>query len=456
MPKHKSRLKNKPIGYHPRYRQSFQRFVRDFRENGKDALKTRTVSIKKFFDCRHPEVYVLPGQEFLIFTEDDIFAEDIFLPYRITLPFSSCSFYVDLDHGGLFHDLMVNPALWRLSGISQLAFLVPPEKWELAETVYYLPPFFKHTRWHHSYLCALLAYVILARQGFKPEEIIPFVLAAGTHDIAIPAGGDSVIRIDPSNLHEEHSYNEVMLASGLAEKWRSKYGFNLGQAKNWVENRGVFGGFLDVLDKMSYTTLDCLALAREDLDVLTDFLSTRPLLMDAWQDIRFTPDHRFYFRHPGRLYDFLYLRALEHKHLLFHPRARALDFLHTKYVGRLYRSGAISKNDLIANNDLWLQAMLENNFPDQFHTYVSPDELDCYKFSTSAERETFITALTGRKVDHLDDIKKFNLCLDWLVLSEGKLKPLHEAIAPDKIAKIERIPRDCAGYYVYLEKTSSN
>ena len=449
-----NRLKHKISGYHPRYLKNFLRLWKKCLEEKNFEIKTRTVSIKRFYDPRHPGVYVLPGQEFLLFSEDDDFCEHIFPLYKVCLPFSSNFLYADLDQDSLIKEMMMNPALLRLSRISQLAYLVPPEKDDFSYSVYYFPPFFKHTRWHHSYLTALLAYVILARNGFPAAVTVPFVLAAGTHDIAIPAGGDSVVRIDPKILHEENNYAEVMRLSGLARKWKHEYAFDLSRAKTWIKNKHALGRFLDVVDKLSYVALDSLAVAREGIWELASFLKQKPLLMDVWQDIRFTNEDHFYFRNPGRLYDFLFLRALEHKYLLFHPRARSLDFLYTEYVGRLYRSGQIAKNDLITRDNDWLQSLLEKNFPDRFRVYVSPDELVSVKFSDPELRNRFCAGIKDREIDHLDDIKKFNLCLDWPVLHQGVFKTLREAINPRKVDDIEKIADDCAGYYVYLKKNN--
>jgi len=122
---------------------------------------------------------------------------------RVTVfPFSSADFYVDLEEQGLFHEFGRSEAFSRLGGISQLGYLVPPrpEEWDKNVSIAYLLPQFSHTRWIHSLIAAILIEIVLARNGFSEKERGPVVLTAGCHDIAIPAGGDSVKRVDPKGI----------------------------------------------------------------------------------------------------------------------------------------------------------------------------------------------------------------------------------------------------------------
>jgi hypothetical protein len=413
------------------------------------------IEVNNFYSPLHPNVYIIPRDRPINLVDEFGDAAG----YRqIMLPFSSTDFYVDVDEDELFVDLTDNNAFFRLGGISQLGYLVPHSKLMTeGHRIYYRTPIFPHTRGHHSLLTAVFADVILARNGLSFSKRAPIVLAAGSHDIAMPTGGDSVKRISPE-LDEEKSYAYVIERSGLHLLWQ-KYGFDLAEAFKWVNGEGLVGRFIDVIDKMSYTALDNYHLVHHlnasdsSFNEMIDLVTKQPLIMDVWQDVRIDFEREIiYFVDPERLYSFLLLRALEHKLLLYDSRSRALDFYLEKRVRVLYESGELTRDNLLTMSNRELETLLEQRFPNKILLgLLSPDDLKWKKFATKQEQLDFAQQL-GDKVDHPDDVKGFKAGLDWLVASSGRYVPLYELITKEQKEKIEHCIEANKGFYVYYQE----
>lgn len=409
----------------------------------------KEVSLSSLADSRHPEVYLIPRNDFLHVVDgwgDAIGFE------RTVFPFSSMDFYVDRDKKrGLFYGLDHSEPFYRLGGINQLGYLVPPrpEEWDKDVSVAYTVPQFSHTRWVHSLLAAILMELILARNGFSKEERAPLVLTAGCHDIGTPAGGDSIKRVDPKGLDEEENFAWVLDRYGLAEKWAKQFGFDLVLAKGWVKGKGVFGRLLDTIDKMVYTALDCYYLGGTRPGEVRNLCLKYPLIMDVWQDIQFTPDRtKFVFTRPERLFRFLLLRAYEFQELLFNPYSRALDFFLKKLTQPLYEKGIITKEQLLTRGDDWLEQVLSQYYPQEIKLIIEPEELSWAKFETVEEQREFCLGLRER-VDHTERITGFTTGLNWPVWNRGKLTLLKKVISRDKIELLEGVVASTRGYYVY-------
>ena len=434
------------FGHHPKFERSFRTHLEQLRQGN---FSHGEVSLSQLADSRHPEVFIIPRDRLLYVVDE--WGDTIGFEKTI-LPFSSTDFYADRDEeGGLFCELDHSEAFFRLGGISQLGYLVPPRPDELDKSVsisYMVPPF-SHTRWVHSLLVAILMEIILSRNGFSKEERDPVVLTAGSHDIATPAGGDSIKRVDPKNLHEEEGFAWVLEHHGLAKRWAEQFGFNLSLAKDWVKGRGIFGQLLDVLDKISYTALDCYQLGRVRPGEVRSLCLKHPLIVDVWQDIQFTPDRaNFFFSRPERLFRFLLLRAYEYQELLFNPYSRALDLFLKKLVQPLYRKGIITKEQLLTGDDKWLERVLDKYYPEEIKGYIEPEELSWKRFGTAREQREFAKTL-GKRADHAERIAGFSTGLDWSVLKEGKIVSLRETTTPAKVKLLERIVASTRGYYVY-------
>jgi HD superfamily phosphohydrolase len=439
---------NFKFGAHPDFVKDYLNKVRLYYQGkGEHPILDVGVNIKEFFNALHPEVYVLPRNRHLNFVDE--WEDNIGLEI-IKLPFSSFDFWIDEEFEGLFYEVKSNQAFCRLGAISQLGYLVPPldEKDKDYTNISYIVPIFPHTRWIHSLLTGVLMEIILAKNQFCFSKRSPIVLAAVLHDIATAAGGDSVMRISPE-LEEEKNFSEVVRKNSWNKVLKRKYDFDLEIAAGWVKGEGLYGKLLDVVDKISYTAMDCFHLGSQKNGAVRQFCLQHPLIMDVWQDVRVN-DQEVYFSDAERLYNFLLLRAFEHKELLYDPRCRTLDFFLTLKVGDLYQQGIITKEDLLNGDNDWLERVLAIYFPDNFKTYISPDDYGWKKFKTQAEQEKFIKSV-GDNFDHAEYIKGFNTGLDWKVEYKGGVRPLCEVINKEKVRKLEQINESIKGYCVYYK-----
>lgn len=446
------------FGYHPDFEKDYKRRLRRARrqirrgqlEKGLSGVLGEDTPLSKLADSRHPEVFIIPRDRHLCVLDgwgDNIGFE------RTILPFSSTDFYVELDEDkkSLFHQFARSEAFSRLGQINQLGYLVPPRpaEWDESIRVSYLLPQFSHNRWLHSLLVAILIEIILARNGFSEKERAPIILTAGCHDIAMPAGGDSIKRVDPRGLNEENNFAWVLEYHDLAKRWAKLFGFDLALAQSWVRNEGVFGQLLDVIDKICYTALDCYHLGMIRAGQVRRFCLEHPLVIDVWQNIQFTPDRtRLAFTKPERLFHLLLLRAYEFQELLFNPYSRVLDLFLKKLVQPLYEDGSITKEHLLIQDDDWLHRVLNTHYPDKIKPVIDPEELSWKKFETSREQEEFCVQL-GDKIERKEHIAGFNPGLDWPVFDQEKIAPLREVISRDEIEQLEGIVASTRGYYVY-------
>lgn len=444
------------FGEHPDLRTKQKTIRRHMRRHGEiktaekaaEAMLGREISVTEFADPRHPEVFIIPRDEHIHVL--DSWGDPIGFQQWM-FPFSSTDFYVDLDEEGLFSTLAGCEAFWRLSGISQLGYLVPPrpEEWDKDYTIIYFTPQFPHSRGLHSLLVAILMEVILARNGFSQKARVAKVLTAGCHDIAIPAGGDSVKRVDPQGLDEEKNFAWSVRYYDLTKKWSEKFGFNLSFAQKMVKNQGLFGRFLDVIDKICYTALDCYHVGRQRPGKIRDFCLDHPLIMDVWQDIKFTADQtEFAFIDAERLFCFLMLRAYEFQEFLYNPYSRALDCLLKNLVKPLYEQETITKEQLLTHNDDWLKMALDHYYPGVLEHFIEPENLSCKKFETVQEQTAF-SVKVGNKLSHAEAIGGFNTGIDWPVFDQGRVVSLKEVVSRDKKEQLEEISRSTKGYYVY-------
>jgi hypothetical protein len=346
-----------------------------------------------------------------------------------------------------------NGCFSRLGGISELGYLVPPrpEKMDKNINILYVTPTFLHSRLSHCLAAAILMEIVLARNKFSKKERSPIVLTTGFHDVAMPAGGDPIKNIDPENLDEEKNFSLILKQSGLAEKWRKKFNFNLEKAQKWVENEGVFGLLLDALDKISYTALDCHALGRERSGRIRDFCLKHPFVCDVWQDIEFTKDKtRFGFKSKERLYNFLTLRALEHVELLFNPEARKLDLLLAREIKPLYKKNIITKEQLLSIDNSMLEYYLRQIKPDVIKAYLEPDKISYEKFKTKQEAKEFSSKIDKNKIERIEEIKPFKTGLYFPVLiSESETEELGNVLCSKKIEALESLAKERAGHYVF-------
>lgn len=434
------------FGLHPSWLRSFYSSAIRFAKG-----QSKTVPLKKFYDPIHPAVYVIPSHKFLCVVDKH---NEKIAPTHF-LWFSSTSFYIDDEKRGSVFQALDNRFFCRLANIGQLGYLTIPYK-PRGFKIFYVSPPFTHKRFDHSLFSALMAEVILARNGFTPKQRAPIVLTIACHDIATPAGGEPVKRIDPKKLDEEVNFAFILERSGLAEKWAKLFHFDLKKASSWVKNQGVMGLLLDVLDKISYVSLDCYHLGCMFNGKVRQYCLNNPLFINVWEDIRFTPDKkRFAFVSSERLFVFLLARAYEHQELLLNPEARRLDFYLTRLVKPLYERGLITKEQLLTWGNDQLESKLGEYYQEEEikNRLFSPDDYEWKVFKTEDEQKEFCQKVGGDRLEHTEKISEFNPCLDWPVfVGKNKIVPLKDCLSRKKIDLLKDIVKSVKGYYVYYLK----
>lgn len=442
------------FGQHPRFESSFKKHRREeFRKLRKGGFYSENIVLLANIP-RAGRVYLVPRDQDIEVVDE--FGDVIAVGNldKAMFPFSSYDFYADIydDEDEYFKELRSKP-FFRLGGISQLGYLVPPrpDGWEADIRIVYLVPHFAHTRWAHSRLVAFLTEVILAGNGFTEEERFPIDLTAAYHDIAIPAGGDSVKRVDIRGLDEEENFEWVLRYYGLVEKWK-KYGFDIEKAKEWVKGLGLFGRLLDVVDKMAYTALDCYQIGLSQPCKIRSFGLQNPLVMDVWQDLRFNEDRSdFAFTDPDRLFRFLLFRAYEHLEVLMNPYARALDFFLQKLIQPLYKQGILTREQLLTQDDQWLHGVLRDCYPEKsVWAIIEPELLSWKKFDSFKDFKKFCAE--NKDTDHTEHIRGFNTGLNFGVYSGNRIVSAKESFSKEQIKELKEVNRQVKGYYVYYAK----
>lgn len=441
------------FGQHPGFERSFKKWRREVLNGLRRGELCDTVQLDDI--PKVGRVYLIPKDRYIEIV--DGFGDRIAIgsPDNAMFPFSSYDFFADIYDDEYFKELLEQP-FFRLGKISQLGYLVPPKpegwKQDVGVTVVYLAPHFSHTRWAHSRLVAFLMEIILARHGYAEKERFPVVLTSAYHDIATPAGGDSVKRVDAEGLNEEENFEWVLRCYSLVQKWSDEYGFDIEKAKEWVKGIGLFGRLLDIIDRIAYTALDCYYVGFSRPCRLRSFGLENPLVMDVWQDLQFNDSHSdFAFTDPNRLFKFLLFRAFEHGELLMNPYSRALDFSLQKLVQPLYEKGIITWEQLLLGDDDWLHTVLREHYPNKnVWAFIEPESLSWRKFDTLEELERFCSA--NETTYHIEYMKGFDTGLHLGVYNGKKIAPVRESLADKQIEELEEISRQARGYYAYYIK----
>jgi hypothetical protein len=441
-----------PFGYgcHPKFEHSYKKFHREMSKRRRKGDFDEVNRVPLADILKSGNIYLVPRDRYITVIDDcgDVVAVGDL--DKAMFPFSSYDFYADILEEEYFKGLL-SYAFYRLGEISQLGYLVPPrpEDWNKKVSIAYLVPTFQHTRWAHSRLVAFLAEVVLAANNFSEEERLPIVLTFAYHDVAIPAGGDSIQRVAPEELDEEENFEWSLNHYGLTKSWSEEYGFDVEKARQWVKGRGLFGRLLDVVDKMAYTALDCYYIGLNRPCRVRSFGLENPLVMDVWQDLKVKEDRSgFAFTDPDRLFKFLLFRAYEHSDLLMNPYSRALDFFLQKKVQPLYEKGIITREQLLTNGDMWLHDVLRVNYPEKKSwLIIEPELLAWKKFDTLSQFEKFCSE--NEVVEYTEYIEGFNLGLNLGVYDGNRIVPARKVFSNKQIEELKEINRRVKGYYVY-------
>lgn len=213
----------------------------------------------------------------------------------------------------------------RLGRIKQLGFLSPVSD-PMVEFIGY-----RHRREGHSIMVARNFELILRQNGY-PDWIINTGIFAGlVHDIATPAGGDAIKRIDPEALDEETHWKEYLTPQVL--EFAHKYDVDLDLVDKMINGQGLLGEVLSTVDRISYTYVDTAE--------IYGIQTALRLPKNPYRDVKIDPDKdRFYFLDPNKFYDIFLARAFNHLQIYMDPTNQGRDKIIEMLIKPLYARDA--------------------------------------------------------------------------------------------------------------------
>jgi HD superfamily phosphohydrolase len=327
-------------------------------------------------------------------------------PLAILNIFSHTGLTYMIVEGGLCEDVASMFGLWRLQGIRQLGFLQAP--WMASVKVNM--PIAEHNRLVHSMDVMVVATMIGYNNDLSPSQLNTLRVAAMTHDMGTPAGGDSVKFIDLPALDEDANYQRLLRLFPERQRLWDKYGIDEKVLMETIYNEGLLGQILDVADKLAYTARDLWAcesfiqygarhMNQGGLQVILDLLAEDQNPCSLWDNVSIHGE-KIGFTDVGRLERFLKIRALMFRELYLHPHARFGEWLVARVlVKTLYAQGVLTRDRLLEMNDSQLEAFLNQmyrgrrSFEESLIEDVS-DVAQCRSFRTLDEAEAFKSELT--------------------------------------------------------------
>lgn len=298
----------------------------------------------------------------------------------ISLPYSNPNRNLELiSEGTVYHDVVKNSDFYRLSGIKALSFLslVGPAP----EIQHYQE--FIHARGDHSLVVARVGELILRRNFFPEDEVNRAVIAFLMHDIATPALGDAVMKLDPANLSEEDNFRAVLGEKELA--LFARYGTSADEVESVIKNNGVVGEVLDIADRLTYTAKDLNALLNADryikpadptldqnnaryLQDIVDVIKEHPKFGELYKSIGVDRKRGLvFFSEPEMLSTFLHIRAILHERLYLHPSSQGRDLFVQRLVEPFYSQNdedteSVTPKSLRKMDDYGLMKELEKRY----------------------------------------------------------------------------------------------
>jgi hypothetical protein len=242
---------------------------------------------------------------------------------------------------------------FRLAGVRQLSMLQCPFEDENDQPVSNSGSIhFTHTRWAHTIdvyvLARLFAYNLRLSRPVRTDLFI----AALTHDVATPAGGDAIKALHPTALDEEaHWYRFV--GARATELFTAR---KTTEARVWatVKNIGLAGQVLNLADRIGYCSRDAAAFAaidRDNCSQVRSLLTEQPQILHIWEDVRRVGE-LIYFTSARRFGQFALLRANLFAELYLHPQARSREqMLFQVLVGKMLARKSLTPTLLRALTD---------------------------------------------------------------------------------------------------------
>jgi hypothetical protein len=361
---------------------------------------------------------------------------------------------------GLMADAADTFRIFRLGGIRQLAFLHDP----LSEG---FALHFDHTRLCHVVDVMAIATLMATRNRIPRADWRALRVAALTHDVLTPAGGDTTKSVDWKAFDEDAHYPEAF-ERFAAGPFLRRQRLSAGQLASIVRNEGVLGRLLDIADKIAYVGRDAwnyvhrIHLIRKERSEepsayrrIEAILNAHPMVCGVWDSV-VVADGQVFVRDGERLGDFLELRARLFRDLYFNPEARFLEHTLASIIIRdLYESGRLTRDRLLTMVD----GELEGLFSEVLEVYFAGKSL-IVTDSDHARVETFASqAAAERREDELEATGDYVVMNETfvgatspgtkiLVLKDGHIQPFSEAY-PEKTEALLEIVRNDRPYRLY-------
>ncbi|MFA6601981.1 MAG: hypothetical protein WCT02_03955 [Candidatus Paceibacterota bacterium] len=272
---------------------------------------------------------------------------------------------------GLSEDAVKVFRLARLMGIRQLSFLHDP----VSDETTIGSGVFNHTRYCHSLDTYALAGLIAHILELDPRLLNTLLTAAISHDALTPAGGDSVKLIDPEAFDEDINYPKLLVGKDW-EEYRERYGIDRDLLVETILGRGLLGQILDLSDKCAYLARDIHYYANwsysrggdqaEEFGEVMYLAGHHPDLCALWQHLSHE-NGRLVIEDPEALTRFLRARAGMFRSLYYNPHSRFFEYMLGKgVVNHLYRTGRVTRRDLLTRTDAWLEEMMNQELETQY------------------------------------------------------------------------------------------
>ncbi len=355
--------------------------------------------------------------------------------------------------------------LWRLQAIKQLGFLQSP--W-----VMNMPNFRESlsdsTRYLHSLDVMALATLIGTNARLSKSALNTLRLAALTHDMGTPAGGDSVKIVDLKALDEDANYEELIDTCDWASIQKEYRIDRTALLRAVRSNDGILGNILDVADKLAYVARDIKACmhhieagaAGEDqlgLRTLKKLIERHQYVCGVWDALRVRND-TLYCNDAARLIAFLKVRVLLFRELYYHPYSRFGEFLISRLlVKAMYQRGALTKAQLLKMDDSQLLRVMseeysyEGSFGNPISDTVSSGLSRCESFARRADAEAFIAKLQkeGNVFTLLEDTTRLIKTGAKMLVKKGQsILPIFEAY-PGDARELDEMARMLPQVHVY-------
>lgn len=347
-----------------------------------DWLERLPLELRHFLDCQWLTI------------ETDAYA---IIPHTMHTGFG----FVILE-GGLVERVTRALGLERLANVRQLAFLTSPTVSNGVVNEY--PLSFDHSRYLHSLEVYAIATLIGLRCNLTPEELILLQVAALSHDVLTPAGGDVTKLIDSAAFDEDANYHEIFKWPGWL-MLRNRYGLCEEKLTQTILGEGLLGAILDAADKLAYTARDSWEFLRRnhprgfarkmfaEYEQIRSILRANPYPCSLWENTQ-RLGGKLVFTNENRLTNFIRLRALMFKILYANASARFVEAGFVAAVIKiLHNDGVLTREALLSMEDMELFGMLNKATGDYgtfcpFHV-ISQTNAQVKTFSTRQEALDF-------------------------------------------------------------------